>query len=184
MPYQVLRQHWLMSKYFAVNKLQVMMQNPKREDASRSDGPQHGHAYAYATGLACGAPVFFQSGQFLDMEGRKELKALFAAYKPAHEDIITSIVFPIGDEPDNASWTGFQMQSTTRANGGHLLIFRELHNDQKTAIVQLKFLAGRELVLTNLLTGEKRGATVDSVGKVQLTIEKTADYRLLRYEVK
>ena len=62
-PYQVLRQHWLMAKYFPLNKLQVMMQNPKRMDASRSDGPLHGHGYSFATGLACGAPVFFQMAE-------------------------------------------------------------------------------------------------------------------------
>ena len=120
----------------------------------------------------------------LDKEGHQELKQLFAAYKPAHEDMITSIIFPIGDMPDNTSWTGFQLSSTTRENSGHLLVFRELHNEQKTAKLQLKFLAGKTLTITNLLTGEKSEAQVDGEGKVEFSIDKPADYRFLRYDVK
>jgi hypothetical protein len=36
----------------------------------------------------------------------------------------------------------------------------------------------------HLLTGEKSEAKVDTDGKLELTIEKQADYRLLRYELK
>lgn len=64
-PYHVLRQHWLMSKYFNSNKLQVLLQNPKRADARYSDANQHGHGYCFAMGLPF-IPVFFQSAQYLD----------------------------------------------------------------------------------------------------------------------
>ncbi len=182
-PYQVLRQHWYMAKYFPSNKLQVMLQNPKRTRRDVSDAYLHSHGYCFAMGLPF-VPEFFQSAQYLDEEGQKELTKLISVYKEARPDIFTSTTFPIGEEPSNASWTGFQMVSTTRENGGHLLIFRELHDTRETAGVQLKFLAGKTLMLTNLLTGELSEANVDADGKVQLHIEKPADYRLLKYSVK
>jgi len=172
-----------MAKYFPTNKLQVMLQNPQRTRRDVSDAFAHSHGYCFAMGLPF-VPQFFQSAQYLDEAGRKELTELIAVYKKARPDIFTSTTYPIGEEPTNASWTGFQMVSTTRENGGHLLLFRELHDQRPTAKVQLKFLAGKTLVLTNLLTGESNQATVDVAGQVELAIAKPADYRFLRYEVK
>lgn len=181
-PFQVLRQHWFMAKYFPANKLQVMLQNPERTRRDLSDAHLHAHDYCFAMGLAF-VPEFFQSAQFLSETGRRQLTPLIAAYKAAREDIFTSTTYPVGEEPSNASWTGFQMVSTTRGNGGHLLLFRELHDARPTAKVRLKFLAGRTLALTNLLTGEKSVAKVDADGMLECTMDKPADFRLLRYEV-
>lgn len=50
-PYQVLMQHWLMSKYFNSNKLQVLLQNPKRVNPKLSDAPDHSHSYCFAMGF-------------------------------------------------------------------------------------------------------------------------------------
>lgn len=181
-PFQVLRQHWLMAKYFPTNKLQVMLQNPQRV-GPYSDGRQHGHGYCFAMGLPF-EPVFFQSAQFLDEAGRKELKELIAIYKGCRDDLYTSLTFPIGDLPDNESWAGFQMVSTRR-NGGHLLVFRELHNPEASRTLRLKFLAGKTIELVDLMhdTGS-RTVQVGADGSVQLEIAKPADYRLIRYTVK
>jgi hypothetical protein len=178
-PYQVLRQHWLMAKYFPANKLQVMLQNPKRTRKDLSDAYQHGHGYCFAMGLPF-VPEFFQSAQFLDEEGRKELKALIKLYKEHREDIFTSCTFPIGDLPDNASWSGFQMAST-RHNGGYLLLFRELHNEQRQRAVRLMFLAGKTIELEDLQNGEKRRVRVPADGNVEFTIQRPADYRFYKY---
>ncbi|MFO1491838.1 MAG: hypothetical protein U1F87_13230 [Kiritimatiellia bacterium] len=180
-PFHVLRQHWLMAKYFPANKLQVMLQNPKRTRKDISDASLHSHAYCFAMGLPF-VPEFFQCAQFLDEEGRKELKALIAIYKAAREDIFTSLTYPIGDIPDNASWSGFQMESTTRP-GGHLLIFREIHNPDTGRTLQLKFLAGRTLALTDLESGRKRVVKVAPDGSVEFQIADPASYQFLRYEV-
>lgn len=79
-PYQVLMQHWLMSKYFNSNKLQVLLQNPKRTNPQLSDAPQHSHSYTFAMGLPF-VPCFFQSGQYLDPDGKTELKDFISLYK-------------------------------------------------------------------------------------------------------
>jgi hypothetical protein len=180
-PFHVLRQHWLMAKYFPANKLQVMLQNPKRTRKDLSDAAQHSHGYCFAMGLPF-VPEFFQCAQFLDEEGRRELKTLIAIYKEQREDIFTSLTFPIGDVPDNASWSGFQMASTQRA-GGHLLLFRELHNGEARRSIALKFLAGKTLLLEDLRRGGQREVRVGDDGRVDFEIGQPADYLFLRYEV-
>lgn len=180
-PFHVLRQHWLMTKYFPANKLQVMLQNPKRV-GQYSDGRQHGHGYCFAMGLPF-VPCFFQSGQYLDAEGKRELKELIALYKSCREDLFTSTTFPIGDLPDNESWSGFQMVSTAKLGAGHLLLFRELHNGETSHAIQLKFLAGKNLKIENLRSGESRTVAVSDSGAVEFTIPTPADYQLLRYTV-
>ena len=181
-PYQVLRQHWLMAKYFPANKLQVMLQNPKRTRRDLSDAYLHSHDYCFAMGLPF-VPVFFQSAQFLDDEGRKELKALIAIYKQHREEVFTSITFPIGNLPDNASWSGFQMVNPNLKQG-YLLIFRELHNEQPRQEIALKFLAGKTIVLEDLQSAESRTARVPESGEVEFEIKQAPGYRFLKYATK
>ena len=182
-PYQVLRQHWLMAKYFPANKLQVMLQNPQRTRKDVSDAGQHSHGYCFAMGLPF-VPCFFQSGQFLDPAGQKELAALIQIYKRQREDMFTSTTFPIGDEPDNASWSGFQMVSTRQPGSGHLLLFRELHNAAPNHRLALKFLAGQAITLTDTQTGGSRSVTAGDDGGVEFEIAQPADYRLYQYSTR
>jgi hypothetical protein len=178
-PYHVLRQHWLMSRYFNANKLQVMLQNPKRANPDRSDAPLHSHAYCFAMGMPF-VPVLFQSAQFLDAPGRDELRKIISLYKQHREAIFTSYTFPIGDQPDNASWSGFQTYSPDRTSD-YLLLFRELHNQQSQHNLQLKFLPNQAITLTDLETGEKRTVQVPADGTVQFEVPQAANYRLLQY---
>ncbi len=180
-PFQVLRQHWLMAKYFPANKLQVMLQNPKRTRKDLSDASQHSHGYCFAMGLPF-VPEFFQSAQFLDAEGRMELKALIATYKAHRDEIFTSLTFPVGDMPDNASWSGFQMVSPG-GKSGHLILFRELHNAEAKRTIQLKFLAGKDIEIEDLRNGGKRAVRVGSDGGAEFGINQLADYAFLRYTV-
>lgn len=181
-PYQVLRQHWLMAKYFNSDKLQVLLQNPKRTNAERSDAPQHSHSYCFAMGLPF-VPCFFQSGQYLDAQGREELKRLIALFKQHREHIFTDYTFPVGDMPDNASWSGFQMISEDGIKDNYLLLFRELHNGESVKKIRLKFLAGKTIKVTNLQTGVSMMKKADAEGDVSFLIAKPADFLFLKYEV-
>ena len=136
----------------------------------------------FAMGLPF-VPCFFQSAQYLDEAGRSEMRDLIRVFKTCREDIFTSLTFPLGDLPDNASWSGFQMVSTQR-QGGHLLLFRELHNAEARHALQLKFLAGKTITLTDLQhTTAPQTMTVGADGSATLEIPGPADYRLWRYEV-
>jgi hypothetical protein len=179
-PYQVLRQHWLMTKYFNSNKLQVMLQNPKRTDPGRSDAPEHSHSYCFAMGVPF-VPCFFQSAQYLDEQGQEELKNFIALYKKHRESIFNCYTFPIGDKPDNQSWSGFQMINDDNKDSNFILLFRELHNTKTTGEVQLKFLAGKTIKLTNTETGKSWIQKVPASGAAEFSIEKPGGYVFLEY---
>lgn len=178
-PFQVLRQHWLLAKYLPANKLQVMLQNPKRTRRDLSDAYLHSHAYCFAMGVPF-VPCFFQSAQFLDAAGRDELKAFIKLYKAQRQALFGSYTFPIGDEPDNASWSGFQLVSPAGGQG-HLLLFRELHNGDARRNLALKFVAGQTLRLRNLETGETRTVTADAAGRVEFELKQPASYLFAEY---
>lgn len=179
-PYQVLRQHWLMSKYFNSNKLQVMLQNPKRTNPERSDAPEYSHSYCFAMGVPF-VPCFFQSAQYLDPKGQEELKDFIAIYKKHREAIFNCYTFPIGEKPDNQSWSGFQMINDDHKGSNYILLFRELHNTQNQKTIQLKLLAGKTIKLTNVETGKSWTQKVQSIGNVNFTIDKPGAYQFIEY---
>jgi len=72
-----------MAKYFPSNKLQVLLQNPQRTRKDFSDAYQHSHGYCFAMGIPF-VPCFFQLAQYLDDDGKKELKTLIAVYSLLH----------------------------------------------------------------------------------------------------
>lgn len=180
-PYHVLRQNWLMSKYFNSNKLQVLLQNPKRVDQQLSDAYQHSHSYCFALGVPF-VPVFFQSAQYLDADGRKELKAFIALYKKHRKNLFESYSFPIGETPSNESWAGYQFVNE-RQDDGYFLLFRELHNQDVDKSIRLKFLAGKTIKITNLETGVTVQTPVSAEGMASFQIKDPAGYVFLRYTV-
>lgn len=181
-PYQVLRQYWLMTRYFNSNKLQVMLQNPKRTNPERSDGPQHSHSYCFAMGVPF-IPCFFQSAQYLDPGGQEELKNFITLYKKHREAIFNCYTFPIGDKPDNQSWSGFQMVDEQNING-YMLIFRELHNKETQKRIHLKFLANKTVMVTNLESGKVSQHKVVGDGDIVFSNDNPATYLFLKYSVK
>jgi hypothetical protein len=181
-PYQVLRQNWLMARYFNSNKLQVMLQNPKRTNPERSDGPLHSHSYCFAMGVPF-VPCFFQSAQYLDEQGQEELKNFIAIYKKHREAIFQCYTFPIGEKPDNQSWSGFQMMNEDDKKSNYILLFRELHNTQPQKSIQLKLLAGKKIRISNIETGEQSVQKVSADGMVNFTIKLPGCYSFLKYDV-
>lgn len=180
-PYHVLRQHWMLSKYFNGNKLQVMLQNPKRVDSTRSDAYLHRHSYCFAMGLPF-VPVFFQSAQLLDAEGQKELKQLITIYKKYREDMFSCYSFPVGEIPSNDSWSGFQLVNEKK-EGGYLLLFRELYNMEQQKEIELKFLANKRIRITNLENGQEMVQKVSENGSTKFSINDAASYLFLKYSV-
>lgn len=180
-PYHVLRQNWLMSKYFNSNKLQVLLQNPKRVDRTLSDAYLHSHSYCFAQGVPF-IPVFFQSAQYLDEAGRKELKQFIAMYKQHRNELFASYSFPIGDIPTNDSWAGYQFVNEIN-DKGYFLLFRELHNKHNKQDIRLKFLAGKKLQLTDIRTGKKSIQRVSPEGMLEFEIDNPADYSFISYKV-
>lgn len=86
-------------------------------------------------------------------------------------------VFPVGDEPCDEAWTGFQSHNPERGSG-YVLLFRELHNRQRERTVPLHFVDGEPLAWHDLLSGERWRGT----GGLTCGMDPAPAFRWLRYE--
>ncbi len=181
-PYITLRHHWMMARYYNLNDLQCHWQNTSRTNPKYSDAHLHSQSYA-AMSAFVGAPSCFMLTQLLKPKERDELRKVIATYKANRKGIFESYVFPIGDEPNNASWTGFQLCDPDKSVG-YLMIFRELHNPEDTKVLSLNFLADKTVRLIDLEQDNTQAEIpIGKEGKVTLNIPTPAGYRFLRYEV-
>ncbi|MEP0366358.1 MAG: hypothetical protein ABJN36_03250 [Cyclobacteriaceae bacterium] len=181
-PHLVLRDIWHVAKYTNINKFQTTIQNTEVTNQKVSDAMLHDHPYAVAIGLI-GTPLFFQETQLYSSEARDQIRPLLDIYKMNRTEMYDQYVFPIGDEPNNASWTGFQWYHPEKKQG-YLMIFRELENDANTQDVSLKFLADQNLRLTDLQTNTTREVRTDKNGMVGFQQDTPASFQFLKYEIR
>ncbi len=179
-PWRVLRDAWDLSHYVNLDQIQIPIQNPDRLFANPSDASLHSQSYCTAIGLM-GSPNFFQELKYQTTQARHEIRALLDIYKRARPEMAQGIVYPIGDRPKNGSWTGFQNYEPS-TQSGYLTVFRELHNNSSTHKLDLRFIAGREIRVTNLLTGQRKSLTVGPKGELDLEIPEAPGFLFLKYE--
>jgi hypothetical protein len=126
-----------------------------------------------------GLPLFFFEVQTLDPADREELRPLLSLYKRHRQAIYAGYVSPIGDEPTDASWTGFQSHRFDD-NAGYLTLFREIDNDQPQQVIDLLHTDGRSMEVTDLLTSEQQTL---SPGE-GFTMERPGSFKFLSYMLK
>jgi hypothetical protein len=181
-PYTVLRDAWQISKYINLNKFQVTVQNVDRVNREVSDAWEHSHSYCVAQTLMA-SPIFFQETHYYTEAARNEIRPLIALYKEYREDLFKGYVFPVGDKPDNKSWSGFQNHDP-KTGKGYLLLFRQIRNKDSSKSIPLHFMADKHLSLTDLRTGKRKEVVSDHDGRIDFDIQKSADFLFLRYEPK
>jgi hypothetical protein len=179
-PYITLRHHWMMAKYYNMNDLQCHWQNPSRTNPEFSDANQHSQSYC-ALSAFMAVPSCFMLTQLLQPDERDELRKIIAVYKAYRKEIFESYVFPIGSEPNNASWTGFQIYHPEKKSG-YLMVFRELHNKEVSTELELKFIQNKKLKITDLETNQSETVNCEN-GIVSFSILKPAGYKFLKYEL-
>jgi len=180
-PYLVLRDAWHISKYVNLNKIQINIQNVAHVNPKLSNAHLHDQGYVTAIALMS-SPLYFCETQYFDAPARAQMRPLIAAWKNEKAALARGYVHPIGSEPDDASWTGFQNTPENSATG-YLMLFRELNNKENSSALALKNVANKTLRLTDLLTGETRDAPADAQGRVTFTMDKPGDYRFYKYTI-
>lgn len=179
-PDKILRLAWQLAKYANLNQFQVTIGNV---DRIPEGAPPYAYGHQYAVGVALmSSPIFFQETHYYKPEARRQVKSVLEPYREHRKEMYTGYVFPIGDEPDNKSWTGFQ-NYIPESQFGYLTVFREAENEQDSHEFTLKFLKDKEIRLTNLLTGETKTTAIDAVGKLNISMDKPAQFRFYRYEI-
>lgn len=181
-PHLALRDFWLLSHYSNLNKYQLVIQHAKLTDPS-TDAHLHPEEYCVATALM-GIPEFMAVPRYYTPEDRERVGALMSLYREHRRAIFTGYVFPIGEEPDNSSWTGFESILDGNAQGGYFLLFRERLNTEPRQALRVRFAKpGERLRIENLRTGEVRKCKVDRHGCVRFSISQPADFLFCRWEV-
>lgn len=180
-PHTVLRDLWQLSKYLNLHRFQCSIQNIDRVDPALSDAHLHSHAYATAIALM-GIPLFFQQTRYYTDAARDQIRPLLATYKQHREAIYSGIVHPIGDRPDNASYTGFQCH-LPGTDEGYLMLFRERCNHQPQHTYHLGWLDAGRIELTDLLTDQTTEAQLGADGALAIRIENAPGFGFLRYGV-
>jgi hypothetical protein len=163
------------------NKFQITIRNVKNITPP-SDAFLHAQEYATAIGLV-GIPMFFEKLETYSVEDRQNIKNLLTKYKQERDALFDSYVFPIGDRPSNASFTGFQFVNNNN-HSGHLLLFRELYSGEVEKEVRLAFLKNKTLKLFNLRNQTETIIKVNADGFAKFNIENPADFGFYRYEFK
>jgi len=181
-PWLMLRDAWHLAHYANLLKFQVSTTNLDRCDPARSNAAQHRHDYALAITLMA-SPLWFCHPRELTDDAAAQFTPLLKTYKQHRTKLARGIVYPVGDEPSDASWTGFQSHDHAD-DAGYLMIFRELSSADAERAIGLYHLAGCELDLHNLLTDEKSVARLGSAGELTLNIPDPADFRFLAYRVR
>lgn len=179
-PYLVLRDAWHVAHYTNLNRFQITVQNIERVNPETSNARMHNHPYCVAITLM-GSPIFFQETTYYTEEARGQIRPLLALYKKHREQMYRGYVFPIGDKPDDASWTGFQNHDPA-TGAGYLMIFRELRATEYKKPIPLRFVADTRIRLTDLRTSSERTVAVPPDGKVQFEINSAPGFQFLRYE--
>ena len=182
-PWLMLREAWELSRYMNSNKFELPIQNFRMVNQKVSDAHQHTDTYSVALGLS-GVPVFFQTTRLLEQDQRAEIKAILKAYKEVRNELFDRYVFPIGSEPNNRSWAGFQWMDP-QSDTGYLLVFRERLNEESSCAIPLRFLeAGAELRIDDLRSGESFDLKLDQHRAATLTLAGSGDVKFLRYQIK
>lgn len=180
-PYLMLRDAWHVSKYVNLNKVQISVQNIDLCDQQLSNAHRYNHPYSVAISLM-GSPIFFQETQRYSDQARTHIKPLLSLYKEHRRALFQGIVYPVGEEPNDHSWTGFQCHLKDK-HSGYLLIFRELNNQEETKQISLHFINGKEVTLKNLQSGETVHRKADRFGRIEFNLPNPASFSFYQYNV-
>lgn len=180
-PSLCLRDYWHLSGYNNLNKFQLTVQNPEITDKELSDAWKYSAQYCVATTLM-GVPEFMALPRFFSDKAKSEIKELLKIYKRYRRDIWESYQFPVGEQPNNASFTGFQSFHPGK-DKGYFMLYRELNALENRKDIQVRFLEGKKIQLTDLRTGQTWSAHVSAEGLLPIEILKPADFRFIQYQV-
>ena len=113
-PWKTLRNLWQVAPYIPPQKL-----NMELIDDQEGYSPE----YLLATVMMAN-PLFWESLAAVSEQSRNALKVAIARYKQHQAAIYSGHIFPIGDMPDGAAWTGFQSHDPNTGSG-YLIAYRE-----------------------------------------------------------
>lgn len=181
-PHWTLRNLWQLARYVPPQNLQIEFlnkwRNPRKYASDDPLAPEHvPFDYCFAITMMAQPLAWFEASNLPPQAF--DIAPLVRTYREHQQAIHAGRIFPIGDEPSGASWTGFQ---SCGEGGGYLLLLREL-SSRPTATVDLWQALARSQPLQ--LVAGSAGAQIDvrADGKsVTAHLPQGFSFALYRYE--
>ncbi len=182
-PYQTLRNIWMLSNYVPVQKLQLQFLNKWRNRDVYGDEPyspgKYSFDYVFAITMPAQPLAWFETTG-LPAEADKSI-ALFHTYKSIRSELHSAQIFPIGNEPNGKTFTGFQFLISD--NEGYILVFRELHNSSIFNVSTL-FDPNKKVQFKKIYgDGFDFEAMTDDNGKILFELDKANSFCLYKYSL-
>ena len=165
LPWKTLRNLWQVAPYIPPQKLNMELSN---------DEEGYSPEYTLATVMFAN-PLFWESLAAISDESKKALKPLIAKYKEYRTAIYAGHIFPIGEIPDGAAWTGFQSHDP-KTHSGYLIVYRE-DNPEPSYRFHPKLLTDP----TRFESVSDDSPTIVSDQGIEVTLPEIRTYRLYRY---
>lgn len=146
-PHDTLRNLWALSRYIPAQKIQMEIPDITKCDKTydRSDvlAPFTYTMDYIVASVMFSNPLFWMELQFLPEKDYADAKRVMDVWQAQKDDLANCDIYPIGDEPDGTTLTGFM----ANGNGyGYFIALREV-TDEDTMSIELPFKASKLEVL-------------------------------------
>ncbi len=183
-PYKTLRNIWMLSNYVPAQKIQLQFLNKWRKAEAYGDKDLYAPAnysfdYTFAITMPAQPLAWFEVTGLPD-EAITSIE-LFQQYKSISSKLHRAQIFPIGNEPNGKTYTGFQfIHSSTE---GYILVFRELNSINNFNMSSL--LSPNTSVKFQKIfgAGSDFSTTTDYEGKIPVHLDKPNSFCLYKYVV-
>lgn len=180
-PRLVLRDAWQLARYLNLQQIEVPIVNAADVRPEDANAQTYGDAYLVAASLM-GVPLFFQEVHRYDPTARDRIRPLMQKWREHRDELSRGYVFPIGDEPCDAAWFGFQ-NHRVEDGSGYLLVYREKDAAGDSQRLPLHLVEpGTSLRMTDVLTGDAFDTSLDADGAIPIAIDAVPGFRWLRYK--
>jgi hypothetical protein len=181
-PHWTLRNLWQLSAYVPSKNFQVEFLNKWRNRNVYGDNnplAPYTIPFEYQFAITMTAqPLAWFEGTGLPEEAA-EISPVIKKYRNIQSRLHSGDVFPIGEEPDGYSWTGFQ--SIVNEHSGYLLVFRE-KSSESSYFLKTLLPPDKPVVLTPVSgRGKITKASPDSKREIRFELPEEFSYCLYKY---
>lgn len=179
-PHLTLRNLWLLSHHVDPRRLRIEFLNNERNKHMYPDDPLapglYSPSYLYAITVFANPLMWFEISNLSD-EYKRQMKHMIKLCRPIRKEIAQSNVYPIGEEPDGFSISGF-ISLYVKGNG-YAIVFRGAGNNDSID-VQVPLSDGQYKF--ELLAGKGNVSEKVNDGKITFSIPYKYKFSLYKFE--
>lgn len=179
-PHWTLRNLWMLSKYVPAQNLQIEFLNNARNKQNYKDDPlapsNLSFEYLFATTIMAQPLAWFEASGL--PKAFFNIAPVVKKYHSWQAAIHRGQIFPIGNEPDGTTWTGFQ---SIQKGKGFVVVYRE-NNKQSAISMPTWFAKGTTVSFKPILgDGKPFRATAGENGRIVFSLSHPNTYALYEY---